>query len=183
MKLPILILAAACFGAAALAEPVPIFTGENLEGWRVEDAPYWSARNGVLVGESDEKKKNSVLWTEKEYRNFVLDSGVFFRHLDDQIQIGISRSLKRDLTGSPYIGSKGRYPVEAAGAELKDGDWNRMKITARGPSYIVEINGKQVLEYQSDTAIEKGPIGLQVHAGIEMKIEFRDLKIDALEEG
>jgi hypothetical protein len=190
MKPHIPLLALWLAATALHAEPVSIFNGENLEGWRVQDAHYWSARNGVLVGESDAKKQNSVLWTEKEYGDFVLelefrfsgdvDSGVFLRHVDDQIQIGVSRSLKRDVTGSPYIGSKGRYPVEAEGAELKEGDWNRMKITVKGPRYIVEINGKQVLDYESDTAVENGPVGLQVHAGIEMKVEFRDVKVEEL---
>ena len=61
-------------------------------------------------------------WTEKEYKNFEMELG--FRFIDgtidscihlrnsDQIQIGISGSLKRDMTCSPYIPGKG-YPVEA----------------------------------------------------------------------
>src|SRR5690606_27184511 len=112
-----------------------------------------------------------------------VDSGFFLRNFDDQIQIGISGSLKRDMTGSPYIASKGNYPVEAEGVPtlLKEGEWNHMKTTARGGAYAVELNGKKVLAYVSDTAAETGAIGLQIPHGLQMKIEFRDLKLEELD--
>lgn len=174
------------------AEPVAIFDGESLDGWRIQDGAYWTAKDGVLTGESDERKLNSILWTEKSYRDFTLsleflfrgdiDSGIFLRHVDDQIQIGTSRSLRRDMTGSPYIGSKGRYTAEAEGVAelLKEGEWNRMTVTARGPRYLVTLNGQEVLDYDSDTALEEGPIGLQVHSGMEMRIDFRNLTLEEL---
>jgi hypothetical protein len=86
------------------------------------------------------------------------------------------------MTASPYIASKRGYPVEAKGiAELlKEGEWNTMKITAKGPIYKVELNGKEVMTYTSETAKEKGPVGLQVHPGKEMKVLFRDLTLEAL---
>lgn len=176
----------------AHAKPEPLFDGKSLDGWRVDGAAYWTVKDGVLVGKSDEAKKGSILWTQKEFGDFVYetefrfngvtDSGVFLRHLDDQIQIGISGSLKRDMTGSPYIGTKRKYPVEAEGvaALLKEGVWNKFKITAKGSLYTVELNGKKVLEYTSDTAIAKGPIGLQVHANLLMTIEYRNMTVTPL---
>lgn len=184
------------FAAASLqAAPQSLFDGKSLDGWRVQDSAYWTAKDGILIGESDEtpaKKKGSILWTTKDYKDFTfetefrfsgkIDSGVFLRNFADQIQIGISGSLKRDMTGSPYIAPKGKYPVEAEGvaALLKEGDWNKLKITAKGPVYTVELNGKKVVEYTSDTAIEKGPIGFQVHPNVLMKIEYRDIKIEEI---
>jgi len=188
---------AALFGfalapASAADEPTAVFNGKNLDGWKVDGAPLWSAKDGVLVGQSDAKKRGSIIWTEKKYRDFVVefefrmegrgDSGVFLRSLNEQIQIGISRSLKRDMTGSPYIGSKRGYPAEAkdAHALVKEGQWIPMKIEAKGGRYRVWIAGKSVLDYQSDTAPKQGPIGFQVHPGVAMKIEFRNLKITGL---
>jgi hypothetical protein len=180
------------FAGIAGAEPEKIFNGTGLEGWNVKGAAYWSATDGVLKGESDEKMQASVLWTDKSYKDFTvelefrfsgdIDSGIFLRHENEQIQIGTSRSLKRDLTGSPYIGSLGKYPQEAKGVKelLKPDDWNKMKITAKGNTYMVSLNGTQVIEYVSDTAKESGPIGLQIHAGVTMKIEFRNLTLDPL---
>lgn len=178
--------------SALHATPTAIFNGKDLSGWKVEGANYWKVQDGVLVGESDQKKKQSHLWTEKAYADFILetefrfeghiDSGFFLRTPNDQIQIGISGSLKRDMTGSPYIGSIGKYPVEAEGATelLKEGEWNTIKITAKGANYVVELNGEEVLNYQSKTAKAKGPIGMQVHQGLQMRIEFRHLKIEEL---
>ncbi len=176
----------------AAAKPEKIFNGESLEGWEIKGAPYWKIVDGVLVGESDSEKKNSILWTEEEYADFVIsfefrysgqiDSGVFVRQEQDQIQIGISGSLKRDMTASPYIVGKG-YPVEAEGVAelLKEGEWNSMTVRAKGPEYTVSLNGKEVMTYESETAAEKGPIGLQVHPGLEMKVEFKDLMLEKIE--
>ncbi len=192
------LLAAGCLHAA----PQPIFDGKSLDGWKVEKAPYWTIQNGILTGQSDDnaenKKAGSTLWTTKEYKDFVfetefrylsgnvtdrrVDSGVFIRNGNDQIQIGVSGSMKKDLTCSPYIASLKKYPVEAEGVAglLKEGDWNKMRITAKGPVYIVELNGKKVLEYTSATATGKGPIGLQVHPNVLMKVEFRNLLAEDL---
>jgi len=123
----------------------PIFSGKDLTGWKVPvDNIWWTAQDDVLSVKSDPRKKASVLWTDKEYQNFVVqfefkfgagkvDSGIFLRHPNEQIQIGISGSLKRDMTGSPYIGSKRWYPVEAEGVAelLKLEDWNAMTIVAK----------------------------------------------------
>ena len=184
-----LLFAASAFSQAAAQ---PIFDGKTLGGWKIIGAEAWTVEDGVLVGENDPKKKDSILWTEKEHADFVfycefkfngkIDSGVFLRHENDQIQIGISGSLKRDMTASPYINSMPGYPVEAKGVAelLKEGEWNSMKITAKGPAYTVELNGKEVMTYTSETAKEKGSIGLQVHPGREMKIMFRELTLEEL---
>lgn len=173
------------------AAPESLFNGKDLTGWKVEGAPVWKVEEGLLVGHNGPQKKGSILWTEKEFTDFVfetefrytgrIDTGVFLRQENDQIQIGVSGSLKRDMTGSPYIASKKSYPVEAEGVAelLKESEWNHIKITAKGNVYTIELNGKKVLEYTSDTSIEKGPIGLQVHAGLDMKIEFRKLTLEA----
>ncbi|HEY1122959.1 MAG TPA: DUF1080 domain-containing protein [Haloferula sp.] len=185
----------ACLFAVGLAgaEPVKIFNGTSLEGWKAAGAEsYWTVADGVLKGESDDKKLNSILWTEKSYKDFSLeleyrggekiDSGVFLRHEKDQIQFGISGSLKRDMTCSPYISGKG-YPKEATGVKelLKVGDWNKVRIVAKGNTYTISLNGKQVVEYVSDTAIESGPLGLQVHPGVKMKVEFRNVTLESLD--
>lgn len=177
--------------SASRAEP--LLGDHALELWSIKGPEVcWTIKEGVLTGANDPEKKGSTIWTKKSYTNFTLtgefrfsgkiDSGVFIRHEGDQIQIGVSSSLQRDMTGSPYISKLGKYPVEAKNVaeRLKEGEWNFFTITAIGNHYTVELNGKQILDYRSDTAVKQGPIGLQVHGGIEMEIQFRDLDVEEM---
>ena len=173
----------------------PIFNGKDLSGWQVPDgnneAGWYKALDGVLKIQSGPQKKGSILWSKKKYRNFVMefdfrfgegivDSGVHVR-TQDQIQIGISGSLKRDMTCSPYIPGKG-YPVEAKNIKklLKAKDWNTMLIQAIGKEYTVWLQGEKVMTYKSDSAIDEGPIGIQLHGGRNMAIDYRKLKLAEL---
>jgi hypothetical protein len=173
----------------------PIFNGKDLSGWQVPDgnneAGWYKALDGVLKIKSGPQKKGSILWSKKKYRNFVMefdfrfgegivDSGVHVR-TQDQIQIGISGSLKRDMTCSPYIPGKG-YPVEAKNIKklLKAKDWNTMLIQAIGKEYTVWLQGEKVMTYKSDSAIDEGPIGIQLHGGRNMSIDYRKLKLAEL---
>ena len=173
----------------------PIFNGKDLSGWEVPDgndeAGWYKAVEGVLKIQSGSKKKGSILWSKKKYRNFVVefefrmgegrvDSGMHVR-TKDQIQIGISGSLNRDMTCSPYIPGKG-YPVEAKNIKklLKPKDWNTMRIQAIGKEYTVWLQGEKVMTYKSDSAIDEGPIGIQLHGGRNMAIDYRKLKLAEL---
>ena len=165
-----------------------IFNGKTLDGWKAPEGNiWWSADNGILTAKSGPDKKGSILWTENDYKDFIIqadfkfgegtiDSGIFIRCEEQQIQIGESGSLKRDMTCSPYIPGKG-YPVEAEGIKdlLKMDDWNTIKVKAVGSVYTMWLNGKQVLTYDSDTAIERGPVGIQLHPGREMHIDFKNI--------
>lgn len=178
--------------AKAEEEWKTIFNGKDLSGWTVpENNIWWLVEDGVMQVRSGPDKKGSILWTEKEYGDFVVelefkfgegtvDSGVHLRN-QDQIQIGISGSLKRDMTASPYIPKKG-YPVEAEGVAelLKLDDWNHMRIEVRGMDYVCHLNGKKVMTYTTDTGIPKGPIGLQLHGNKDMEIDFREIKVSEL---
>ena len=170
-----------------------IFNGKNLKGWKAPDNNvWWSASKGILFVKSTAEKKGSILWTEKSYDNFIIqadflmgdgvvDSGFFLRSEDDQVQIGISGSLKRDMTGSPYI-PKLRYPVEATKTKdvLKPKDWNTMKIKAVGKTYTVWLNGVEVMNYTSENMATTGPIGIQLHPGNEMSISYKNIKLAEL---
>ncbi len=167
----------------------PIFNGENLNGWTLADTNrWWTAQNGILSVKSTPDRKGSILWSVEKYENFVfeteflmgdgvVDSGIFLRSENDQIQIGISGSLKRDMTGSPYI-PKLRYPYEAnVSGILKPKDWNNLKIRVEGKTYRVWLNGERVMTYTSQTMPLSGPIGFQLHPNNEMSIQYRNIKL------
>ena len=176
------------------AQELPsIFNGENLNGWKVpEDNQWWKVQDGKLIASSDPEQTGSILWTEKRFANIVMefeflmgvgtvDSGIFIRDEHEQIQIGISGSLKRDMTGSPYIPGK-EYPVEAEGIKkLLDIDgWNQMTIVAIEKRYTVWLNGEQVMTYRSESAVDSGPVGIQLHPKREMSIQFRNIRLAEL---
>ena len=167
----------------------------GLKGWKVpegnEASKWYQATNNILEVRSGSKKKGSVLWTKKQYQDFevslefrfidgIIDSGIHLRN-SDQIQIGISGSLKRDMTCSPYIPGKG-YPVEAKNIKklLKPKDWNQMRIRAVGQNYTVWLQEEEVMKYKSSSAKEKGPIGIQLHGSRNMKIDFQDISVNEL---
>ena len=169
------------------------FNGKNFKGWVVpENNIWWSVNDGVLFTKSDPEQTGSILWTEKSYDDFIIetdflygegtvDTGIFLRAEEQQIQMGISGSLKRDMTGSPYIVGKG-YPKEAEGVAelLKPNAWNTIKIQAIDNVYTVWLNGKEVVVYESSDVPETGPIGLQLHPGKDMTASFRNIRIAEL---
>ena len=175
-----------------------LFNGKDFTGWKVpKNNTWWKVVDGTIVAQSGPKKKGSTLWTEESFTDFIVeaefkfdgkgDSGIFLRNDKQQIQIGISGSLKRDMTCSPYIPGKG-YPVEAEEKKgtkgvkglLKINEWNKMQVRVIGPKYEVKLNGVPVMTYTSENAIEEGPIGLQLHAGRDMRIDFRNLMLRKL---
>ena len=191
-----LALCGTAHAADAAANLPAIFNGKDLTGWKLpEPNPFWKVVDGVLVGENDEAKKGSMLWTEKSYGDFVvecearwsgeIDSGIMLRAPELQLQMGISRSLKRDLTGSFYIGGTEKYPEAGQAKNLeklfKPGDWNRFRLEAKGDTFTVWINGVQAVKYTNAKYAGAAPIGLQIHPGLAMKVEFRNLRAKALD--
>jgi len=179
-----------------------LFNGRDLAGWEVpEPNPFWRVAEGILIGENDAEKKGSMLWTEESFRDFVfecearwqgeIDSGVIFRKTRDgkrqlQVQMGVSRSLKQDMTGSFYVGGQEKYPDAGRAKNLEScfrpGDWNHFRIEARGDTFRVWINGQAaVTNYVNTNFPLAGPIGLQIHPGLPMKVEFRNLRVRRLD--
>ncbi len=129
-----------------------LFNGKNLKGWIASaEKDSWQVVDGVLDVKSSPERKGSILWTERIFTDFifqtdfkmgdgVVDSGVFLKSEANQIQMGISGSLKMDKTGSPYMPGKG-YPVTAANIPeiLKPNDWNTMRIKCEGKNFTVRI--------------------------------------------
>ncbi len=166
----------------------PIFNGRDLSGWKAASEPgYWSVVDGAIVGQSDERKQGSMLYTDETYGDVIveaevrfsgeIDSGIMVRKPELQVQIGVSRSLKRDMTCSFYTGT---YPEEARAPKaadlLKAGEWNRIRVEAQGDTFTVWLNGVQVSQYKDAKYAKSGPIGLQIHANVLMKVEFRDVR-------
>ncbi len=169
-----------------------IFNGKDLTGWKAPSPnPFWKVVDGVLVGENDPAKKGSMLYTEQSFGDAVIeadvrwtgeiDSGFMLRKPEIQVQIGVSRSLKKDMTGSFYVG---KYPEAGQAKEaaklVKPGEWNHFKFQAKGDTFTVWINGEKASEFTDAKYAAPGPLGLQIHGGLAMKVEFRNIRAKAL---
>lgn len=184
---------------AAEPELQPLFNGKDLTNFKVEGSgEFWRVENGVLIGENDAAKKGNYLWTEKDYHDFVIefdvrwkgttprgvDTGIEMRKPSIQLQLGISGSLKVDMSGSWYVGKPG-YPEAGQAKEAKtlmhpEGEWNTFRIEAKGDTFTCWINGQKASEYTDPKFSGAAPIGLQIHPGVVMKCEYRNIKIAEL---
>lgn len=78
-------------------------------------------------------------------------------------------------------------PLPKTGDDLKKaikpvGGWNECIVIANGNRIIYKINGEVVTDMtdESPKARKDGVIGLQLHAGFTMTIQFKDVKIKML---
>jgi hypothetical protein len=65
-------------------------------------------------------------------------------------------------------------------AALRDGDWNEMTIIAQGAWILISVNGVKATELndQQDGQNERsGLLGLQLHRGQPMKVQFKDIRL------
>lgn len=202
MKLPAfaltLLTVAICLADGPKLEP--LFNGKDFTNFKSDGASeFWRVENGVLIGENNAAKKGHYLWTEKEYKDFVIefdvrfkgepprgaDTGIEMRKPNIQLQLGVSGGLKVDMTGSWYTGGKERYPESGQAREARklmkpEGEWNHFRIQAKGDTFTCWINGTKASEYTDPKFSGAGPLGLQIHPGVEMKCEYRDIRIAEL---
>ena len=68
---------------------------------------------------------------------------------------------------------------------IKKDDWNDYGIVARGHEITLRINGvvmSQALDKEKGKCLKDGIIGLQIHPGPPMKIQFKDLRIKVFDD-
>jgi hypothetical protein len=193
-------LAVSAQSSAAEPKFVPLFNGKDLTHFKAEDSKaFWRAENGVLIGENDAAMKGNYLWTEKEYGDFVIefdvrwrtttprgvDTGLEMRKPRIQLQLGVSGSLRVDMSGSFYTGGKPAYPEEGQAKDAKklmkpEGEWNTFRIQAKGTTFTCWINGVKASEYTDPKFAGAAPLGFQIHPGVPMKCEYRNIRIAEL---
>ena len=176
---------------------ISLFNGENLDGWINYGEEKWYVENGELICESGPKKEYGYLGTENFYDNFELilefkqqtngNSGVFFRSTVEGTkvsgwQVEVAPPLKH--TGGIYE-SYGRgwliKPDPEKDKALKMGEWNQMKIIAKGSLITTWLNGTQMIQINDEKiGAGKGGIALQIHDGGGIKVRWRNIKIKSI---
>ena len=177
-----------------------LFDGKSLDGWTVKSgfATYRVEDHGIIVGTTAEGSGNTFLCTENEYGDFELEFEV---KVDDSLNSG-GRVFGPQVEIESSPGQAGYVYGEATGrgwlsvepqsedAEvnqhelIKNGEWNKYRVVADGPTIRVWINGVSVCELTDEEIYKthpKGFIGLQVHgigkgAG-PYEVRWRNLRV------
>jgi len=181
-----------------------MFNGKNLDGWRT-NGNWFAAGDGVLAiepreGEHGWQRYDDYIWYEKPYGDFVLElefkipkkgnSGVFFRVGDvkDPVKTGIEVQIL-DSHGKPDDkmthhdnGGVIRTAPPSKNASKPAGQWNQLRIAAKGSNLKVKLNGEQIIDIDLSKTASKdkpltGAIGLQDHG---LPLKFRNIRIKPL---
>jgi hypothetical protein len=185
----------------------PLFDGKTLNGWK--NPYSWGKSevvNGEIHLTGDKK---FFLVTEKTYSDFVFEgevllpkgtanSGFMFRaHVEPNKVYGYQSEVdgdpKRAWSGGLYDEGrrmwfispiKGNAASEAefrkrAGNTFKRDDWNTYRITCKGKSIKIEVNGVVTTDVEDDKDAS-GVIGIQHHGEKGQTYKFRNLRIKEL---
>ena len=181
----------------------PLFNGKDLTGWH-GDAKLWSVQDGEIVGVTDGKiPDNQFLVSDKEYSNFVLkvkfklhdhkgNSGIQYRSEELKDKPFVVKGNQADIADNQFMGilygEKSRGMIKTVSDEIKPeldkavkkNDWNEYVITADGAHLVQQINGVTTVDIQDKDGPTNGIIALQLHAGHNMKISFKEIMLKPL---
>ncbi len=178
-------------------EPVSLFNGKDLTGWKIFGTEKWWAEDSLLICESGPDEKYGYLGTERYYKDFDLtlefkqeadgNSGVFVRSVIEGTKIAgwqVEVAPKNHDTGGIYE-SYGRGWLEQIPDEkeniLIENEWNKMHIKVVGNEITTWLNGTQMVNLKDEKiGAAVGRIALQIHAGGGIKILWRNIELKEL---
>ncbi len=187
-----------------------LFNGKDLTGWTPKGGTSrFEVRDGLLIGTCVRDSNSTYLCTDQaDFTNFVFtcemkwevdcNSGVMFRAQtkpgkDDTVTVfgpqaemeGFSKD--RHWSGGIYGQSCGGYfyPLwlkehEQARAAAKEGEWNRVTISAAGNVVKTWINGVPVAHWIDDGSYPQGFFGLQIHKAVKGTVLWKNLRVKQL---
>ena len=175
-------LTAVAHGQSCAGTSRSLFNGKDLEGWQVTDCQA-EVENGLLVLKSG----NGLVRTNDQYGDFILqlewrarktsawDSGIFFRcelpspgsPWPPRYQVNLHQGKEGNVGGLAGAESKGL---------VRDGQWNRFKLSVFGDQAALEINGKPAWRAGGVTP-DRGYLGLQAEVAEGGQFEFRDIRL------
>jgi hypothetical protein len=182
--------------ASSTAAPKELFNGRDLTGWVAMHGGEWKIEDGAIVGRNgtnwstNPEKSGSWLRTEKEYSDFVLElefainsrgnAGVFIRSglEKNPAFTGHEMQIVDDHGREPRKGSTGAlYDVVAATKNMSKpaNEWNKARITCKGKRIQINLNGEDIIDYQTDR-LTRGYLGLQNHDNRAV-IKFRNIRV------
>lgn len=185
---------------------VPLFNGQNLEGWEGNLDYFRVEQNAIVAGNLKANiPQNEFLCTKKQYRDFELrlevklqgegnNAGVQFRsqripnnHEVSGYQCDVGVAWNRPVWGGLYDESRRNKMLAEGPADLlpkwvKEGEWNELWIRAVGDKIKLSVNSHPTIEYVEKQAniARTGIIGLQIHSGPPTEAWYRNIRIREL---
>ena len=175
---------------------ISLFNGNDLNGWTTYGTEKWYVENGDLVCENGPDNEYGYLSTNEYYDNFILtlefkqesngNSGVFFRSTVEGVIIDgwqVEISPPGMNTGGIYesYGREWLIIPDPEKENLNYGDWNSMKIMVNGDNVKTWLNGIEMITLNDEIIGQgKGSIALQIHAGDDVKVRWRNINLEKL---
>lgn len=158
-------------------EPIRLFNGKDLTGWKAEGGASWEVKDGLLIGRQGPNNAAGDLFTEAEYTDFELlvtyrvvwpaNTGIWFRYQSagQAYQADILEYAQPEAySGTIYCPGKLFLAINADKDLVNRDGWNTLRVRAEGPRLRVRLNDVLVGDV-TDTTTDRGRIGLQVHEG------------------
>ena len=177
-------------------EIISLFNGNDLDGWTTYGTEKWYVENGDLVCENGPDNEYGYLSTNEYYDNFILtlefkqesngNSGVFFRSTIEGVIIDgwqVEISPPGMNTGGIYesYGREWLITPDPKKENLNYGDWNSMKIMVNGDNVKTWLNGIEMITLNDEIIGQgEGSIALQIHAGDDVKVRWRNINLEKL---
>jgi hypothetical protein len=162
-----------------------LFDGQSDFGWRATSKANWKVADGVI---SVSEGEPGFLRTTSQFGDFVLkadfrsaagtNSGIFLRTsplpkdpAKDCYELNIADQGTTPFPTGSFVGRK------AGEVKADSREWQSYEVTARGGEFLVNLDGKVVLEYTDPMPLGRGYISLQLNKGA---VEFRNIKLKPL---
>ena len=157
--LPLLFLALGICGAEKRGDGfVSLFDGKTLSGWEGKKEFFRVEKGAIVAG---------------------------FLHEMIGYQCDIGSWSKGTIWGFLYDESRRRKMLAQAPQEKVNswvnpkGEWNSLRVLARGPVIKIWLNGKQTVDFteaEKDIPLD-GRLGLQIHSGPALECHYRKIRI------
>lgn len=163
-----------------------LFDGHSLFGWQPQSKANWAVKDEAITVSEGEP---GLLTTTVQFSDYELsvdflaepntNSGVFLRTpkvagpdaLETEVyELNIAPPVNPFPTGGLV------KRVKAEGVEPKEG-WRTFHVTVDGPRVVVQLDGKEIVNYEDPHNLGRGYIGLQFNSG---PVAFRNIKLKPL---
>jgi hypothetical protein len=172
--------------APKTGQRVALFDGKNLDAWAVLKCEAVVDQGEILI-----KAGNGLVQTRKKYSDFIIeyewkalkddnwDSGIYFRYdsvpenkpWPARYQANLRKGDEGNVGGLKGATSQGLF---------KNGEWNSFKLTVRGTTAEMQINGKPAWKATGLEGPETGYISLQAEVPNGGQNRFRNIYITEL---